>query len=230
MSYSQHLQIVTQFGVAKAGIDMFAGSNDITVIADETADAAVVAEDIVSQAEHAPDSPAWLITKSRQLAEDVLAHMEQHINAPQKIAKNATMVAWRDYGEIILCDSDEEAVSISDEYAAVHIEVHAAKDAWYSNRLKNYRSQFICEETTVTYGEKCSGTNHILPTKGAALCTGGLSVHKFMRVVAAQRMTREANRDVGQAAARISRLDGMEGPARAADVRLRKFFPGENLG
>ena len=214
----------------RVGIDMFAGPTEIAVIADETADAAVVAEDLVSQAEHGPDSPAWLITTSRQLAEDVMAQMEQHINALPEIAKNAATVAWRDYGEVILCDSDEEAASISDEYAAEHLELHTAKDAWYSNRLKNYGSLFIGEETTVTYGDKCSGTNHILPTKGAAHYTGGLSVHKFMKVVTTQRMTREANREVGQAAARISRLEGMEGHARAADVRLRKYFPGENLG
>ena len=214
----------------RVGIDMFAGPTEIAVIADETADAAVVAEDLVSQAEHGPDSPAWLITTSRELAEDVMAQMEQHINALPEIAKNAATVAWRDYGEVILCDNDEEAASISDEYAAEHLEVHTGKDAWYSNRLKNYGSLFIGEETTVTYGDKCSGTNHILPTKGAAHYTGGLSVHKFLKVVTTQRMTREANRDVGQAAARISRLEGMEGHARAADVRLRKYFPGENLG
>ena len=214
----------------RVGIDMFAGPTEIAVIADETADAAVVAEDLVSQAEHGPDSPAWLITTSRQLAEGVLAQMEQHINALPEIAKNAATVAWRDYGEVILCDSDEEAASISDEYAAEHLEVHTAKDAWYLNRLKNYGSLFIGEETTVTYGDKCSGTNHILPTKGAAHYTGGLSVHKFLKVVTTQRMTREANRDVGQAAARISRLEGMEGHARAADVRLRKDFPGESFG
>ena len=214
----------------RVGIDMFAGPTEIAVIADETADAAVVAEDLVSQAEHGPDSPAWLITTSRNLAEDVMAQMDRHINALPEIAKNAATVAWRDYGEVILCDSDEEAAAISDEYAAEHLEVHTAKDAWYTNRLKNYGSLFVGEETTVTYGDKCSGTNHILPTKGAAHYTGGLSVHKFMKVVTTQRMTREANREVGQAAARISRLEGMEGHARAADVRLRKYFPGENLG
>jgi len=214
----------------RVGIDMFAGPTEIAVIADETADAAVVAEDLVSQAEHGPDSPAWLITTSRDLAEDVMAQMDRHINALPEIAKNAATVAWRDYGEVILCDSDEEAATISDEYAAEHLEVHTAKDAWYTNRLKNYGSLFVGEETTVTYGDKCSGTNHILPTKGAAHYTGGLSVHKFMKVVTTQRMTREANREVGQAAARISRLEGMEGHARAADVRLRKYFPGENLG
>ncbi len=214
----------------RVGIDMFAGPTEIAVIADKTADALVVAGDLVSQAEHGPDSPAWLITTSRQLADDVMTQMDQHINALPEIAKKAATMAWRDYGEVILCDSDEEAASISDEYAAEHLEVHTAKDAWYTNRLKNYGSLFVGEETTVTYGDKCSGTNHILPTKGAAHYTGGLSVHKFLKIVTTQRMTREANRAVGQAAARISRLEGMEGHARAADVRLRKYFPGETHG
>jgi len=214
----------------RVGIDMFAGPTEIAVIADDSADAAIVAEDLVSQAEHGPDSPAWLITTSRRLADDVMGQMDQHINALPETARNAAITAWRDYGEVILCDSDEEAAQISDEYAAEHLEVHTSKDEWYTDRLKNYGSLFIGEETTVTYGDKCSGTNHILPTKGAAHYTGGLSVHKFLKIVTTQRMTREANREVGQAAARISRLEGMEGHARAADVRLRKYFPGENLG
>lgn len=214
----------------RVGIDMFAGPTEIAIIADETADAAVVAEDLVSQAEHGPDSPAWLITTSQQLADDVMAQMDKHIDALPETARNAATAAWRDYGEVILCDTDEEAATISDEYAAEHLEVHTSKDEWYTDRLKNYGSLFIGEETTVTYGDKCSGTNHILPTKGAAHYTGGLSVHKYMKVVTTQRMTKEANREVGAAAARISRLEGMEGHARSADVRLRKYFPGENLG
>ena len=214
----------------RVGIDMFAGPTEIAVIADESADPAVVAEDLVSQAEHGPDSPAWLITTSRKLADDVMEQMDQHIAALPEVARNAATAAWRDYGEVILCDTDKEAVEISDEYAAEHLEVHTARDEWYTDNLKNYGSLFIGEETTVTYGDKCSGTNHILPTKGAAHYTGGLSVHKYMKVVTTQRMTKEANREVGAAAARISRLEGMEGHARAADVRLRKYFPGENLG
>ena len=214
----------------RVGIDMFAGPTEIAVIADDSADAAVVAEDLVSQAEHGPDSPAWLITTSRKLANDVMAQMDRHIDALPEIARDAATLAWRDYGEVILCDTDEEAAQISDEYAAEHLEVHTNKDEWYTARLKNYGSLFIGEETTVTYGDKCSGTNHILPTKGAAHYTGGLSVHKFLKIVTTQRMTKDANREVGQAAARISRLEGMEGHARAADVRLRKYFPGENLG
>ena len=213
----------------RVGIDMFAGPTEIAIIADNTADAQVVAEDLVSQAEHGPDSPAWLITTSQALAGAVMAQMDTHIAALPETSRKAAELAWRDYGEVILCDTDEEAVKISDEYAAEHLEVHTARDEWYTENLKNYGSLFIGEETTVTYGDKCSGTNHILPTKGAAHYTGGLSVHKFMKIVTTQRMTRQANREVGQAAARISRLEGMEGHARSADVRLRKYFPGENF-
>ena len=213
----------------RVGIDMFAGPTEIAIIADDSADPHIVAEDLVSQAEHGPDSPAWLITTSRQLAEEVMALMDGLIDALPEVARNAATVAWRDYGEVILCDSDDEAVAVSDEYAAEHLEVHTARDEWYTATLRNYGSLFIGEETTVTYGDKCSGTNHILPTKGAAHYTGGLSVHKYMKIVTTQRMTREANREVGQAAARISRLQGMEAHARAGDARLRKYFPGANL-
>lgn len=213
----------------RVGIDMFAGPTEIAVIADETADPQIVAEDLVSQAEHGPDSPAWLFTTSRELADDVMGRMDGLIDSLPEVARGAATTAWRDYGEVVLCDTHEEVVAVSDEYAAEHLEVQTARDQWYSDNLRNYGSLFVGEETTVSYGDKCSGTNHILPTKGAAHYTGGLSVHKYMKVVTTQRMTREANREVGQAAARISRLEGMEAHARAGDARLRKYFPGENL-
>lgn len=213
----------------RVGIDMFAGPTEIGIIADDSADPQMVAEDLVSQAEHGFDSPAWLFTDSQQLAEDVAGRMDGLINALPDTAKEAATVAWRDYGEIILCDTREELCEVSDQYASEHLELHTAQDDWYTANLKSYGSLFIGEETTVAYGDKCSGTNHILPTKGAAHYTGGLSVHKFMKVVTTQRMTREANREVGQAAARISRLEGMEAHARAGDARLRKYFPGENF-
>ena len=213
----------------RVGIDMFAGPTEIAIIADDSADAQIVAEDLVSQAEHGPDSPAWLFTTSKDLANEVMSKMDGLINALPETAKEAATAAWRDYGEVVLCGTDEEVAEVSDRYAAEHLEVQTGKDDWYSARLKNYGSLFVGEETTVTYGDKCSGTNHILPTKGAAHYTGGLSVHKYLKVVTTQRMTREANRSVGMAAARISRLEGMEAHARAADARLRKYFPGENL-
>ena len=213
----------------RVGIDMFAGPTEIAIIADESADPQIVAEDLVSQAEHGLDSPAWLITTSRKLADDVTALMPGLIASLPETARNAATAAWQDYGEIVLCDTDAEVVEVSDEYAAEHLEVHTNKDDWYQDNLRNYGSLFVGEETTVSYGDKCSGTNHILPTKGAAHYTGGLSVHKFLKVVTTQRMTREANREVGAVAARISRLEGMEGHARAGDARLRKYFPGENF-
>lgn len=213
----------------RVGIDMFAGPTEIAIIADDTADAEIVAEDLVSQAEHGFDSPAWLITTSNKLGKNVLDKVPGYINALPETAREAAKAAWRDYGEIVLCDTDEEAARISDEYAAEHLEIHTATNDWFSERLKNYGSLFIGEETTVTYGDKCSGTNHILPTKGAAHYTGGLSVHKFMKIVTTQRMTREANHEVGQVAARISRLEGMEGHARSADARLAKYFPDESF-
>lgn len=213
----------------QVGIDMVAGPTEIAIIADETADPEIVTEDLVSQAEHGLDSPAWLITTSRALGEAVIARIDGHIASLPEIARNAATISWRDYGEVVLCENDEEAARVSDEYAAEHLEVQTARDAWYTERLKNYGSLFVGEETTVSFGDKCSGTNHILPTRGAAHYTGGLSVHKFMKIVTTQRMTREANREVAQAAARISRLEGMEAHARAGDIRLRKYFPGEDF-
>ena len=211
----------------RVGIDMFAGPTEIAIIADDTADADIVAEDLVSQAEHGFDSPAWLITTSRRLGEEVIDKMPGYIQSLPDLARNAAEVAWREYGEVILCDNNEDAARISDELAGEHLEIQTADNEWFVNRLKNYGSLFIGEETTVTFGDKCSGTNHILPTKGAAHYTGGLSVHKYMKVVTTQRMTREANHELAQVAARISRLEGMEGHARAADARLRKYFPME---
>jgi len=213
----------------RVGIDMFAGPTEIGIIADETADPQIVAEDLVSQAEHGFDSPAWLFTTSRQLADQVMGKMEPLINSLPETARAAATASWRDYGEVILCDTKEECAQISDRYASEHLELQTADNDWYSNNLVSYGSLFVGEETTVSYGDKCSGTNHILPTKGAAHYTGGLSVHKFLKIVTTQRMTREANREVGQAAARISRLEGMEGHARAGDARLRKYFAGENF-
>jgi sulfopropanediol 3-dehydrogenase len=211
------------------GIDLFAGPTEILVIADGGADPDVVAQDLVGQAEHGPDSPAWLVTTSRALAEQVMARMGALIADLPDAQSRAAEAAWRDYGEVAVCDTDEEAARISDEYAPEHLEVQTANLDWYLGRLRNYGSLFLGEETTVAFGDKCSGTNHILPTKGAGHYTGGLSVHKFIKVVTTQRMTRDANREVAAVTARISRLEGMEGHARTGDIRLRKYFPGENF-
>lgn len=213
----------------RVGIDLFAGPTEIAIIADDSADPHVVATDLVGQAEHGPDSPAWLITTSEALAQETLNRVQPLIDALPQVQRDAANAAWRDYGEVVLCDSDEEAATVSDRYAPEHLEVQTANLDWYVNRLRNYGSLFVGEETTVAFGDKCSGTNHILPTKGAGHYTGGLSVHKFIKVVTTQRATREANRDVAAVTARVSRLEGMEGHARSGDVRLHKYFPDESF-
>ena len=213
----------TLFG--KVGIDVFAGPSEIGIIADASADPAIVASDLVGQAEHGHESPAWLFTNSQTLAEQVMALVPQLIDRLPPIAKDAAGCAWRDYGEVILCETREEIVEVSDRYASEHLEVHAEDLDWWLSKLTCYGSLFLGEETTVAYGDKCSGPNHVLPTKGAARYSGGLSVHKFLKTFTWQRMTREAAADIGEVTARISRLEGMEAHARTADDRLAKYFP-----
>ena len=213
----------------QVGIDMFAGPTDSMVIADGTADAELVASDLVGQAEHGYNSPVWLVTTDRALAGRVMALVPAMIAAlPAMNAENAR-AAWADYAEVMLCDSAEEMADVADRYAPEHLHVQAADLDWWLRRLRSYGSLFLGEETTVAYGDKCSGPNHVLPTSGAGRYTGGLSVHKFMKTVTWQRATREASRALAQATARISRMEGMEGHARSADVRLAKFFPDETF-
>ena len=207
----------------KVGIDLFAGPTEIAVIADETADSEIVAFDLVGQAEHGYNSPAWLFTTSKKLAEEVMKRVPELIADLPELPRTSSEAAWRDYGEVILCENEEEMAKISDEYAPEHLEVQTKNDKWFHDRLKNYGSLFIGEETTVAYGDKCSGTNHILPTKGAGKYTGGLFVGKFIKTLSFQRMTKESTKEVGAAAARISRYEGMEAHARTGDVRLRKY-------
>ncbi|MBP6368398.1 MAG: histidinol dehydrogenase [Burkholderiales bacterium] len=213
----------------RVGIDVFAGPSEVAVIADHTADADIVAADLVGQAEHGHESPAWLFTTSRALADAVLERVPALIDALPATARDAAGAAWRDYGEVILCDTREEVAGVSDTYATEHLEVHASDLDWWLARLTCYGSLFLGEETTVAFGDKASGPNHVLPTRGAARYSGGLSVHKFIKTVTWQRMTREANHAIGPVTARISRLEGMEAHARTADDRLAKYFPGERF-
>lgn len=211
------------------GIDVLAGPTEIAVIADDSADPHLVATDLVGQAEHGSDSPAWLICFSREFGEGVSSRVIQLIEKLPDPARSAAGAAWRDYGEIVVCSTREEAAKVSDRYAAEHLEVHARDLDWWLANLTCYGSLFLGEETTVAFGDKASGPNHILPTKGAARYSGGLSVHKFIKTVTWQRMTREANRDVAPVTARISRLEGMEAHARTADERLARYFPKEKF-
>jgi sulfopropanediol 3-dehydrogenase len=213
----------------RCGIDMFAGPTEIGIIGDETADPDIIAADLVGQAEHGPDSPAWLFTDSRSLAEQVMKLVPGHIETLPEIQRNAATVAWRDYGEVIVCDTREEVVEVSDRYASEHLEIQTKDLDWWCENLTSYGSLFVGEEATVAFGDKCSGTNHILPTKGAARYTGGLCAEKFLKVVTYQRQSREATREVAAACARLSRSEGMEGHARTGDVRLAKYYPNEKF-
>ena len=213
----------------RVGIDMFAGPTDSLVLADAGADAEIVATDLVGQAEHGYNSPVWLVTDDRALATRVMELVPRLIADLPEVNRDNATAAWRDYAEVILCSDREEMAATSDDYAPEHLTVQAADTDWWLARLKCYGSLFLGEETTVAFGDKASGTNHVLPTSGAARYTGGLSVHKYMKIVTWQRATREGVRPVAEATARISREEGMEGHARSADIRLRKYFPGEQF-
>jgi sulfopropanediol 3-dehydrogenase len=212
----------------KIGIDVFAGPSEIAVLADDSADPAIVAADLVGQAEHGHESPAWLFTSSRQLADDVMRRVPQLIEALPPTAREAAGAAWRDYGEVVLCETRDEMRQVADDHASEHLEVHCRDLDWWLGNLTNYGSLFLGEETTVAYGDKASGPNHILPTRFAARYSAGLSVHKFLKPLTWQRMTREASVRIGEVTARISRLEGMEAHARTAVDRIRKYNPGSN--
>ncbi|MEO0382057.1 MAG: histidinol dehydrogenase [Pseudomonadota bacterium] len=213
----------------RVGIDMIAGPTDSLILADKTADPKVVAADLVGQAEHGYNSPVWLVTDNRPLAEEVMRLVPELIDDLPEVNRDNATAAWRDYAEVILCSNRDEMAATSDSYAPEHLTVQADDLDWWLARLSCYGSLFLGEETTVAFGDKASGTNHVLPTSGAATYTGGLSVHKFMKIVTWQRATREGAKPVAEATARISRLEGMEGHARTADIRLHKYFPEERF-
>ena len=201
------------------GIDAIAGPTESMIAADETADAHTVATDLIGQAEHGPDSPVWLVTTSESLGNDVMDLAPKLAEQLPEPARTSAMNAWRDHGEIILVDTREEAAAVCDDYAAEHLQILAEDLSWWHDRLRNYGSLFLGENTTVTFGDKSSGPNHILPTMKAARYTGGLNVLKFLKQLTYQRLTTEAGESQGELAARISRYEGMEGHARSADLR-----------
>lgn len=207
----------------QVGIDVFAGPTESAIIADDSADAMTVAVDLTSQAEHGINSPVWLFTTSQVLA-DKVNELFPKVAADMP---NADVVnqAWRDYGEIIVCENREEVVKVSDQYASEHLQVMAENLEWWKQNLNNYGSLFLGEGSTVTHGDKCSGTNHILPTKRAGRYSGGLNVQKFMKVLTYQQLDESSNEVFSAVGSRISRIEGMEGHARACDWRLRKYFP-----
>ncbi|SLN29371.1 Sulfopropanediol 3-dehydrogenase [Falsiruegeria litorea R37] len=202
------------------GIDMFAGPTDSLVIADRSADALTVAWDLVGQAEHGYNSPVWLVLDDADLAEQVLINIPGCIKELPEPNRSSAQAAWDALGEVILCENREEMAQVADRYAPEHLHVQAAELDWWKGRLNAYGSLFLGANTTVAFGDKASGPNHVLPTSGAARYTGGLSVHKYLKTVTWQRVEDQALPALARATAAISRAEGMEGHARTADIRL----------
>jgi sulfopropanediol 3-dehydrogenase len=203
------------------GIDLLAGPTEILIIADDSADASLIATDLLGQAEHGPDSPAWFITTSEQLANEVLKEVDIQLQTLPTAA--IASLAWKDHGEVVVVDTDAEAVKLSDEYAPEHLEVMTRRNDYYLDNLKNYGSLFVGEETTVAFGDKGVGTNHTLPTSGAARYTGGLWVGKFLKTVTYQKMSRKASLNIAPIVSRICEAEGMLAHQITADVRSRRY-------
>jgi len=203
------------------GIDLLAGPTEILIIADETANAALVATDLLGQAEHGPDSPAWLVTTSRKLGHEVMAEMELQLKTLPTAA--IAGVAWRDNGEVVVVKDDDEAIAVSDNYAPEHLEIMTARDDYYLAKLRNYGSLFVGEESTVAYGDKGVGTNHTLPTSRAARYTGGLWVGKFLKVVTYQRLSKGASHAIAPVISRVCEAEGMLAHQITADVREKRY-------
>jgi sulfopropanediol 3-dehydrogenase len=211
----------------RVGIDLFAGPTEILVIADETSDVEIIATDLLGQAEHGPTSPAICITTSREIAEGLPAEIIRQL----KVLPTADVagVAWRDYGEIILVASPDEAVQEADRIAAEHVEVLTHEPRYFLQRMKNYGALFLGAETNVSYGDKVIGTNHTLPTLGAARYTGGLWVGKFLKTCTYQEVTPEASVVVGEYCSRLCAIERFWGHKEQADLRLRRYG-GKNVG
>jgi sulfopropanediol 3-dehydrogenase len=206
----------------RVGIDLLAGPTEVMVIADEQADAELVAADLLGQAEHGPTSPAVLVTTSRRFGRVVLAEVDRLLAGwPTAAVAGA---AWRDHGEVVLVRDRDEAVEVADEHAPEHLEVQVAGSdlEFYAASLRNYGSLFLGAEATVAYGDKAVGTNHVLPTGRAARYTGGLWVGKFLKTVTFQELTAEGTRRVAPAVAAISHAEGFAGHARTAEMRLAR--------
>ena len=200
------------------GIDLLAGPTEIAIIADDSADPHLLAADLLGQAEHGPTSPAVLITTSREVAEETLREVDQWLSGDWPTEEIAGK-SWRDLGEVILCESDEEMVKVSDEVATEHLEVQTKDPDWFLERLTNYGSLFLGEHSTVAYSDKAIGTNHVLPTNKASRYTGGLWVGKFTKTVTYQKVTAEGTSQVAPAAGAIAEGELMLGHALTCRIR-----------
>ena len=212
----------------RVGIDLFAGPTEILIIADDSADPFIVAVDLLSQAEHGPDSPAVLLTTSERLARTVIDHIEALL--PTMPTADMAEPAWREYGVVEVVDSLDDAFVLADAYAYEHVEVLTEAPRVALDRLRNYGALFLGEGTCVSYGDKVIGTNHVLPTRGAARYTGGLWVGKFLKTVTFQEVSNpDSSAMLGRVCGRAARVEQFEGHARSGDVRATKYA-GAELG
>jgi sulfopropanediol 3-dehydrogenase len=203
------------------GIDLLAGPTEILVIADESADPELIASDIAGQLEHGPTSAGWLVSTSAELAEAALEAIEARI--AELPTREVAAEAWQCYGEIAICESTDEVVELADRLAPEHVEVHTADPDAYLQRLRNYGSIFLGEQTTVPYGDKGIGTNHVLPTAGAARYTGGLWVGSFLKALTYQRASEEGTRLTAPMIVAICEAENLPGHARSAQERLDRL-------
>jgi sulfopropanediol 3-dehydrogenase len=205
----------------RVGIDLLAGPTEVLVIADDTASAEMVATDLLGQAEHGPTSPAILVTTSKMLADATVAEIDRQLRSLP--TADVAGVAWRDHGQIILVETENEAVSVADQIASEHVEVLTKDPRFFLQHLKNYGALFLGPETNVAFGDKVIGTNHTLPTRGAARYTGGLWVGKFLKTVTYQQVTPEASAEIGEYCSRLCALERFWAHKAQADLRVRLY-------
>ncbi|MED3865463.1 histidinol dehydrogenase [Priestia megaterium] len=205
----------------RVGIDLFAGPTETLVVADETADAEMIATDILGQGEHGPTSPGALITTSEKLAQETVEEIERQL---EKLpTADVARVSWEDYGKIIIVENEQEALIEADKLAFEHVEILTENPDYFLENMNNYGCLFLGPETNVAYGDKVIGTNHTLPTKGAARYTGGLWVGKFLKTCTYQKVTEEASAHIGEYAARLCQLENFSGHAEQALLRVRRY-------
>ena len=205
----------------RVGIDLFAGPTETLIIADETSDVEMCATDLLGQAEHGPTSPAILLTTSARLAEGIQAEIDRQLT--RLPTADIASVAWRDHGQVILCDTDEEMVAEADRIASEHVQVLTREPRWFLERMTNYGALFLGKETNVAYGDKVIGTNHTLPTKKAARYTGGLWVGKFLKTVTYQQVDASATAMIGEYCSRLCAIENFAAHKEQADLRVRRY-------
>ncbi len=205
----------------RVGIDLFAGPTETLVIADDTVDGELCATDLLGQAEHGPNSPAILLTNSEALAQETMSQVEKQL----KVLATAEIAgqAWREYGQVILCDTYEEMLEVADELASEHVQVMTKDPNYFLNNMSNYGALFLGPETNVSYGDKVVGTNHTLPTNKAARYTGGLWIGKFIKTCTYQRLTESASHHIGQYCSRLCAIEGFAGHQAQADIRVKRY-------